>query len=148
MEIFSSPQFLGFDHFARLVDSLSKVQDNYPPYNIEQIGPYGFRITIALAGFKRKNISISMENNQLTVKGRQDQDPPDTVYLHRGIASRQFSKTFVLADKIEVKNAEFVDGLLRINLFRMHDESEVRTIEIDEPDVIPSGIKQIESRLE
>ena len=146
MEIFSSPQFLGFDHFARLVDSLSKVQDNYPPYNIEQIDSYGFRITIALAGFKRKNISISIENNQLTVKGRQDPDPPNTVYLHRGIASRQFSKTFVLSDKIEVRNAEFADGLLRINLVRIHDESEVRTIEIDEPEIVPPGVKQIESR--
>ncbi|MBE6447524.1 MAG: Hsp20 family protein [Alphaproteobacteria bacterium] len=130
--LFSSPLFLGFDRFERLVDSLSKVQNSYPPYNIEQIGEYGFRITLALAGFHRQNIHISLENNQLTIKGRQESDS-DAVFIYRGIASRHFIKTFILADGIEVKNAEFVDGLLHINLLRVHDEKEVRTIEIDSP---------------
>ena len=141
--LFNSPLFLGFDHFERLVDTMSKAQDNYPPYNIEQIGQYGFRITLALAGFQRKNINISLENNQLTIRGQQENDP-DTVYIYRGIATRQFIKTFILADGVEVKNAEFSDGLLHINLLRDHNEKEVRTIEIDEPTVISKMPKQIE----
>lgn len=141
--LFSSPLFLGFDHFERLVDTISKVQDNYPPYNIEQVGQYGFRITLALAGFDRKDISISLENNQLTIRGHQDNDP-DTVYIYRGIATRQFIKTFVLADGVEVKNAEFTNGLLHINLFRIHNEKDVRTIEIDEPNFMANVPKQIE----
>ena len=141
--LFSSPLFLGFDHFERLVDTISKAQDNYPPYNIEQVGQYGFRITLALAGFDRKNISISVENNQLTIRGHQESDP-EAVYIYRGIATRQFIKTFVLADGVEVKNAEFVNGLLHINLLRIHNEKDVRTIEIDEPDVISKVPRQIE----
>ena len=141
--LFNSPLFLGFDHFERLIDTMSKVHDNYPPYNIEQIGQHGFRITLALAGFQRKNISISLENNQLTIRGQQETNP-DTVYIYRGIAARQFVKTFVLADGVEVKNAEFADGLLHINLLRIHNEKEVRTIEIDEPPVMRKIPKQIE----
>ena len=141
--LFSSPLFLGFDHFERLVDTISKAQDNYPPYNIEQVGQYGFRITLALAGFDRKNINISVENNQLTIRGHQEGDP-EAVYIYRGIATRQFIKTFVLADGVEVKNAEFVNGLLHINLLRIHNEKDVRTIEIDEPDVISKVPRQIE----
>ena len=141
--LFSSPLFLGFDHFERLVDTISKAQDNYPPYNIEQVGQYGFRITLALAGFDRKNINISVENNQLTIRGHQESDP-EAVYIYRGIATRQFIKTFVLADGVEVKNAEFVNGLLHINLLRIHNEKDVRTIEIDEPDVISKVPRQIE----
>lgn len=141
--LFNSPLFLGFDHFERLVDTISKAQDNYPPYNIEQVGQYGFRITLALAGFDRKNINISLENNQLTIRGHQEDDP-DAVYIYRGIATRQFIKTFVLADGVEVKNAEFVNGLLHVNLFRIHNEKDVRTIEIDDPDIMSEVPRQIE----
>lgn len=130
--LFNSPLFLGFDRFERLVDTISKVQDSYPPYNIEQIGEHGFRITLALAGFHRKDISISLENNLLTIKGQQKQES-EAIYIYHGIANRQFIKSFVLADGVEVRNAEFVDGLLHINLVRMHNEAEVKTIEIDEP---------------
>lgn len=130
--LLNSPLFLGFDRFERLVDTISKVQDSYPPYNIEQIGEHGFRITLALAGFHRKDISISLENNQLTIKGQQKQES-EVVYIYHGIANRQFIKSFVLADGVEVRNAKFVDGLLHINLVRMHNEAEVKTIEIDEP---------------
>ncbi len=135
VSLFSSPLFLGFDHFERLVDTVSKVQNNYPPYNIEQIGEYGFRITLALAGFDRKSINISLENNQLTIKGFQEDDP-NAVYIYRGIATRQFVKTFILADGVEVKNASFSNGLLHINLMRIHNEKEVRSIEIDEPEIV------------
>lgn len=130
--VFSNPMFLGFDHFERLIDTLSKVQeDSYPPYNIEQIGERGFRITLALAGFKKNSIKISLEDNQLTIRGKQEIEP-NTVYIYRGIATRQFSKTFVLADGMEVKGADFVDGLLHINLFRIPSKNPVRTIEISE----------------
>lgn len=129
LSLFSSPLFLGFDHFEQLIDSLSKVDDSYPPYNIEQIGEQGFRITLALAGFKKESINITIDNNQLIIRGKQEADP-HAVYLHRGIASRQFVKSFVLADNIEVKSAEFDNGLLHINLFRIMNESNIRTIEI------------------
>ncbi len=132
LSFFSSPLFLGFDHFERLVDTLSKVDDSYPPYNIEQIKDDGFRITLALAGFNRENISITMDNNQLIIKGKQEADP-NTVYLHRGIASRQFIKSFVLSDSIEVQNAEFENGLLHINLKKIRNESNIKRIEISEP---------------
>jgi HSP20 family molecular chaperone IbpA len=130
LSLFSSPLFLGFDHFERLIDSLSKAQeDAYPPYNIEQIGERGFRITLALAGFRKENIHISLENNQLTIRGKQETDH-EAVYLYRGIATRQFARTFVLADGMEVKNAEFDNGLLHLNLMRVKGDDNIRTIEI------------------
>ncbi|MBR1735192.1 MAG: Hsp20 family protein [Alphaproteobacteria bacterium] len=132
LSFFSSPLFLGFDHFERLVDTLSKIDDSYPPYNIEQIGDHGFRITLALAGFRKESISIVMDNNQLIIKGKQEADP-NAVYLHRGIASRQFMKSFVLSDTIEVINAEFENGLLHINLQKVRNENDVKKIEISEP---------------
>ena len=146
LSLFNSPLFLGFDHFERLVDTLAKGQDeSYPPYNIEQIGECGFRITLALAGFKKENINISLEANQLTVRGKQEPDP-NAVYIHRGIATRQFIKSFILADGMEVKNAEFVDGLLHINLFRIRNEKSVRTIEIDSGIRKHSSLKQLEDQ--
>lgn len=134
LSIFGSPLFLGFDHFERLVDILSKADDSYPPYNIEEIGEYGFRITLALAGFRRESISVALDSNQLIVKGKQEADP-NTVYLHRGIAARQFVRSFVLADGLEVIGAEFEDGLLHINLRRMRKDGNVRQIEIGGPRV-------------
>ncbi|MDR1333618.1 MAG: Hsp20 family protein [Holosporaceae bacterium] len=131
VSLFSSPLFLGFDHFERLVNSISKIQDDsYPPYNIEQIGEHGFRITLALAGFKKENITISMANNQLTIRGKQEFDS-HAVYIYRGIATRQFVKTFVLADGVEVKDADFDNGLLHVNLLRITNPSGVRIIEIN-----------------
>ena len=141
ISLFSSPLFLGFDHFEQLVDSFSKIDDSYPPYNIEQVVESGYRITLALAGFKRECINITVENSQLTIKGKQKADP-NTVYLHRGIATRQFVKSFVLADNIEVKNAEFDNGLLHINLYKLRNENNVKTIEIG----VPSEKMMIESQ--
>ncbi|MDR2107278.1 MAG: Hsp20 family protein [Holosporaceae bacterium] len=133
VSLFSSPLFLGFDHFERLMDSLSKAQDDsYPPYNIEQIGEQGFRITLALAGFKKESIRISVENNQLTIRGKQEPDSK-AVYIYRGIAARQFIRTFILADGVEVRGADFDNGLLHINLIRMTNPGSVRIIEIDTP---------------
>ncbi|MDR2781951.1 MAG: Hsp20 family protein [Holosporaceae bacterium] len=131
VSLFSSPLFLGFEHFERLIDSLSKIQDDsYPPYNIEQIGENGFRITLALAGFKKENIKISMSNNQLTIRGKQEADA-HSVYIYRGIATRQFVKTFILADGVEVKDADFDNGLLHVNLLRITNPGSVRIIEIN-----------------
>lgn len=129
LSFFSSPLFLGFDHFERLIDTMSKGDDSYPPYNIEQIGENGFRITLALAGFRKENINISVDNNQLIIKGRQEADP-NAVYIYRGIAARQFIKSFVLADGVEVKSAEFDSGLLHLNLLRIKNQSNIKTIEI------------------
>ncbi|MDR0753064.1 MAG: Hsp20 family protein [Holosporaceae bacterium] len=132
VSLFNSPLFLGFDRFERLVDSLSKAhEDSYPPYNIEQIGERGFRITLALAGFRKESVRISVENNQLTIRGKQESDSRAT-YIYRGIATRQFVKTFVLADGVEVKGADFDNGLLHINLRRITNPSSVRIIEINE----------------
>lgn len=131
ISLFNSPLFLGFDHFERLIDNLSKCQDeSYPPYNIEQIGENGFRITLALAGFKRKNIQILMQDNQLTIKGKQE-DSEQRAFLHKGIATRQFIRTFILSDAVEVDGAEFEDGLLHINLIRIKPINNVREIKIN-----------------
>ncbi|MDR1982756.1 MAG: Hsp20 family protein [Holosporaceae bacterium] len=128
---FNSHLFLGFDHFERLVDSLPKAQDDsYPPYNIEQLGEHGFRITLALAGFRKESIKISVESNQLTIRGKQETDS-SVVYVYRGIATRQFIRTFILADGVEVKDADFDNGLLHINLLRVTNPSSVRVIEIN-----------------
>jgi HSP20 family molecular chaperone IbpA len=146
VSLFSSPLFLGFEHFERLIDSISKAQDDsYPPYNIEQIGEHGFRITLALAGFRKESVRISIENNQLTIRGKQEADSR-AVYIHRGIATRQFIKTFILADGVEVKGADFENGLLHVNLFRVTNPSSVRIIEINQtsPRETP---KQIEKPL-
>ena len=146
LSLFNSPLFLGFDHFERLVDTLAKGQeDSYPPYNIEQVGECGFRITLALAGFRKENVNISLEDNQLTIRGRQEPDP-NAVYIYRGIATRQFIRSFVLADGVEVKNAEFDNGLLHINLFRVRNEKSVRNIAIDSVSDMPKKVPQIESK--
>jgi HSP20 family molecular chaperone IbpA len=144
ISLFDSPLFLGFDHFERLVDQLSKSSsEGYPPYNIEQIGDQGFRITLAVAGFSSDSLEVSMEDNQLTVKGGQSDDA-DRVYLHRGIATRQFQRSFVLAEGIEVSSADFDNGLLHINLVRPKIASQVRKIAIKSND--GRGLKAITSK--
>lgn len=144
--LFNSPLFLGFDHFERLVDSISKYQeDAYPPYNIEQIGDNGFRITLAVAGFKKSDVRISMEDNKLTIRGKQEEIPTDSKYIYRGIATRQFLRTFILADGVEVVNAEMENGLLHINLIRVQNESRVRTIEINSTPK-PAQIRSLEHK--
>ncbi|HEX7007302.1 MAG TPA: Hsp20 family protein [Alphaproteobacteria bacterium] len=130
LSLFNSPLLLGFDHFERTLDRIAKASsDGYPPYNIEQIGENGLRITLAVAGFAMDELAIQVEDNQLVIRGRQ-QDDAERVYLHRGIAARQFQRTFVLADGIEVVGASLDNGLLHIDLERPPLESRVRTIEI------------------
>lgn len=128
---FNSPLMLGFDHLERLVESVAKAStEGYPPYNIEQTGPEGLRITLAVAGFRREDMDVQVEDNQLIVRGVQPEDDGDKVFLHRGIAGRQFQRRFVLAEGIEVGSATIENGLLHIDLQRPKPGSRVRTIDI------------------
>ncbi|HZB91228.1 MAG TPA: Hsp20 family protein [Stellaceae bacterium] len=130
LSLFNSPLLLGFDHFERVVDRVSKAAaDGYPPYNVEQTGENSLRITLAVAGFSMADLAVQIEDNQLVVRGRQVDDK-DRVYLHRGIAARQFQRSFVLADGIEVAGAWLDNGLLNIDLKRRVIAPTMRTIEI------------------
>ena len=134
VSLFNSPLLLGFDHFERALDRVSKIStDGYPPYNIEQTGENALRITLAVAGFTMNDLSITVEDNQLMVRGKQVDDG-ERIYLHRGIAARQFQRSFVLAEGIEVSGASLDNGLLHIDLVRPEIESRVRVIEIKPPD--------------
>jgi HSP20 family molecular chaperone IbpA len=130
LSIFNSPLLLGFDHFERALDRVSKVAaDGYPPYNVEQTGENTLRITLAVAGFAMDDLAIRIEDNQLVVRGKQTDDK-ERLYLHRGIAARQFQRSFVLAEGIEVAGAWLDNGLLHVDLVRPSLESRVRTVEI------------------
>ncbi len=131
VSMFNSPLMLGFDHFERVLDRVSKTAaEGYPPYNIEQTGENALRITLAVAGFSMEDLSVAIEDNQLTVRGRSAEDDSERVFLHRGIAARQFQRSFVLAEGIEVTGAALDNGLLHIDLSRRVPEPEVKTIEI------------------
>lgn len=132
--VFTSPMFLGFDHLEQVLERAAKTSsDGYPPYNIEQTGPSGLRISLAVAGFTMSDLQITQEDNQLVIRGRQTDDGADRIYLHRGIAARQFQRAFVLAEGIEVKGAWLDNGLLHIDLARPQPEVRVRTIQIGKP---------------
>lgn len=136
--MFTSPLFLGFDHLEQMLERASKTsQDGYPPYNIEQTGPSGLRITLAVAGFTMDCLQITQEDNQLVIRGRQPEDTQGRTFLHRGIAARQFQRAFVLAEGIDVKGAWLDNGLLHIDLARPQPEVRVRTIRISEPSTAP-----------
>ena len=127
---FNSPLLLGFDHFEQLLDRVAKSSnDGYPPYNIERNSEDGLRISIAVAGFVREDLQILVEKNQLIVRGRQNDDEK-RVYIHRGIAARQFQRSFVLAEGIEILDASLDNGLLHIELIRPQPEVVSRIIEI------------------
>ncbi|HTS93877.1 MAG TPA: Hsp20 family protein [Stellaceae bacterium] len=131
LTVFNSPLLLGFDHFERMLDRVSKTQpDGYPPYNVEQTGENTLRLTLAVAGFPLEDLSIQVEDNQLVVRGKQREES-GRVFLHRGIAARQFQRAFLLAEGIEVKSASLDSGLLNIDLVRPQPETRVRTIEIE-----------------
>lgn len=129
---FNSPLLLGFEHFERILDQAAKASgEGYPPYNIEQIGDNCLRITLAVAGFTEDDLSVTVEDNQLVIRGRQQDDGPERIFLHRGIAARQFQRSFVLAEGIEILRAHQDNGLLHIDLERHVPEPEVRTIAIE-----------------
>ncbi|MFQ5773439.1 MAG: Hsp20 family protein [Kiloniellaceae bacterium] len=130
LSLFNSPLLLGFEQFEEALERISKTAaDGYPPYNVEQIGPNRLRITLAVAGFSADDLEVQIQDNQLVIRGKQTDDKA-AVYLHRGIAARQFQRSFVLADGIEVTGASLDNGLLHIEIERPVNEPQVRTIEI------------------
>ena len=132
VSLFNSPLLLGFDHFERVLDRVAKGSaEGYPPYNIEQIGESDIRITLAVAGFSTDDLQVSLEDNQLIIRGRQGEEDAGRIFLHRGIAARQFQRGFVLAEGIEVTSAVLDNGLLHVDLRRPVPETRVRTIKIE-----------------
>jgi HSP20 family molecular chaperone IbpA len=132
----SSPFLIGFDQIERALDRVAKAADGYPPYNIERLArddqnPERLRITLAVAGFTLDQLEVAIEEKELVIRGRQ-QDDKSRQYLHRGIAARQFQRTFVLADGMEVQKADLKNGLLSIDLMRPEPERMIRTISIKE----------------
>jgi HSP20 family molecular chaperone IbpA len=131
VSIFNSPLLLGFDQFERTLDRISKkAADGYPPYNIEQLGEDRLCITLAVAGFAEGDLAIETVDNQLLIQGKQHDDDSGRVYLHRGIAARQFQRAFILADGIVVEGARLDNGLLHIDIVRPKPPSLVRKINI------------------
>jgi HSP20 family molecular chaperone IbpA len=127
----SHPYLLGFEQFDRLLERSAKsAGEGYPPYNIEQTSESSYRITLAVAGFSENDLEITVENNQLLIRGRQAEEPSERVYLHRGIAARQFQRSFVLASGVEVTGASLENGLLHVDLARALPERSVQTIRI------------------
>jgi len=125
------PFLLGFDELERLVERTAKSgNDGYPPYNIEQTSENAFRITLAVAGFAEDDLSITLEDKQLVIRGRSSDDSEGRVFLHRGIAARQFQRSFVLADGVEVAGAAMENGLLHVDMKRSVPETVVQTIKI------------------
>src|SRR6056297_2895963 len=125
------PFLLGFEQLERLVERTAKTgNDGYPPYNIEQTSETSYRITLAVAGFREDDLSITVEDRQLVIRGRQRDDGSERVFLHRGIAARQFQRSFVLADGVEVGEASMENGLLHVDLSMTRPETVVQTITI------------------
>ena len=129
LSLFNSPLLLGFEQFEQAIDRISKTAEGYPPYNVEQLGENRLRITLAVAGFTEVDLSVQIEDRQLVIRGKQTDDQT-RVYLHRGIAARQFQRSFVLAEGIEITGARLERGLLHIDLERPLVQPEVRTIKI------------------
>ena len=127
----SHPFLLGFEQLDQLVERTAKAgSDGYPPYNIEQRGEDAYRITLAVAGFAEDDLSITLEDGHLVVRGKQAEDAKERIFLHRGIAARQFQRSFVLADRVEVAGATLDHGLLHIDLRRRQPEITVQQIKI------------------
>jgi HSP20 family molecular chaperone IbpA len=131
MTLASYPHMLGFEKLERLLERTAKSSDGYPPFNIEQTSENSYRITLAVAGFSESDLSITVEDGQLVIRGRQNDEDEGRIYLHRGIAARQFQRSFVLADGVDVGQAELENGLLHVDLARAKPESVVQTIQIN-----------------
>ncbi|WP_375228857.1 Hsp20 family protein [Roseobacter sp. S98] len=131
MTLGSYPHMLGFEQLERLLERTAKSgNEGYPPFNIEQTSDFSYRITLAVAGFAEEDLSITVEDRQLVIRGRQSDDSEGRVFLHRGIASRQFQRSFVLADGVDVGEAVMENGLLHVDLTRARPEKIVQTISI------------------
>lgn len=131
----SNPFLLGFDEVERALDRVTKASEGYPPYNVERIdladgSPVRLRITLAVAGFTEQQLDITLEERELTISGRQTEDQGERVFLHRGIAARQFQRTFVLAEGMDVLGAELRNGLLSIDLARPEPTRQARRVGI------------------
>jgi len=137
LSYFNSPFLVGFDQLERVLDRVAKTtNDAYPPYNIEQLGDDHLRISLAVAGFRREDLTVTVEDNHLVIRGKQ-MDERERTFLHRGIAARQFQRAFVLADGIEIVGADLRNGLLNIDLARPRPAVEVKRIEITGGDEEP-----------
>ena len=135
--VFTSPYLIGFDQVERMLDRVAKTaSDGYPPYNIEQLGPDALRITLAVAGFDKSELQITLEDKQLVIRGKRE-EKDERVYLHRGIATRQFQRQFVLLEWMEVAGAQLDHGLLHIDLVRPKPNISVKQISIadGQPDI-------------
>ena len=127
----SYPHMLGFEQLERVLERTAKGgNEGYPPFNIEQTSDFSYRITLAVAGFAEHDLSITVEERQLVIRGRQTDDGENRVFLHRGIAARQFQRSFVLADGVDVGEARMENGLLHVDLTRAKPETVVQTIKI------------------
>ena len=126
------PMLLGFDQLERLMERAAKTDlGGYPPFNIEQTSDHSFRITLAVAGFSEADLEITVEDRQLVIRGRQSDPSDNRIFLHRGIAARQFQRSFVLAEGVDVAGASMENGLLHVDLNRSQARSVVQTIKID-----------------
>ena len=133
LSLFNSPFLLGFDQFERTIDRISKLSsDTYPPYNIEQLSENILRITVAVAGFEKNELKISLEGNQLLIRGARSDTDNDKIFIHRGIATRQFQRNFILADGILVDGASIDNGLLNIDLVQPISKEKSLNIEISD----------------
>ncbi len=129
--VFDSPFLLGFEHTRALIERAAKASaESYPPYNVEATGPDRVRITLAVAGFSPDQLAVTVEENQLVVAGRKDGDGREPAYLHRGIAARGFTRTFVLADGMEIEGAVLEHGLLHVDVARPEPVREIKRIPI------------------
>jgi HSP20 family molecular chaperone IbpA len=144
VRIRSEPMGYAFPHIAKKREQALTNLIGYPPYNIEQVGEEELRITLAVAGFTMDNLEVTIEDNQLVIRGRQVDDDSHRVYLHRGIAARQFQRNFILAEGIEVTSARLEDGLLHIDLVRPIPEPQVRRIKIENSDKAKSKPQTID----
>ncbi|GLQ27618.1 Hsp20 family protein [Sulfitobacter pacificus] len=131
MTLASYPHMLGFEQLERVLERTAKTgNEGYPPFNIEQTSDFSYRITLAVAGFAESDLAITVEDRQLVIRGRQAEDSDGRIFLHRGIAARQFQRSFVLADGVEVGEAQMENGLLHVDLTRAKPETVVQTIKI------------------
>ena len=132
MSLGAHPYLLGFEQLERLMERTAKSDNNgYPPFNIEQSGENAYRITLAVAGFAEDDLAITVEDRQLVIRGRQADEDAGRVFLHRGIAARQFQRSFVLAEGVEVAGAVMENGLLHVDLSKNEPETMVQTIQIN-----------------
>ena len=130
MTLGSYPHMLGFEQLESLLERTAKGSEGYPPFNIEQTSDYSYRITLAVAGFREDDLSITVEDRQLVIRGRNSDDIEGRIFLHRGIAARQFQRSFVLADGVDVGEAVMENGLLHVDLTRSKPDMVVQTISI------------------